>query len=225
MTFNGSWHKVRVDPAAKFMVLALVFYAVSTFEGSMMAIKSVNSLTHYTDWTVAHVHFGAIGWVAMITIGSLYAMAPRALDRPAMHSTPAMNLHFWLHTSGLLLYVMSMWAAGVIAGSDVARDERGWIADPRFPVGPDRHAALLPGALPGRSAGAQRHGGHGVEPVAHRRRRARRRDQAHPGSGARGDSGAGPRSVPGAAAGKGPDHGQLQTLGKAREERAACSAC
>ena len=79
MTFNGSWHKVRTDPAAKFMVMALVFYAASTFEGSMMAIKSVNSLTHYTDWTVAHVHSGAIGWVAMITIGSLYAMAPRAL--------------------------------------------------------------------------------------------------------------------------------------------------
>jgi cytochrome c oxidase cbb3-type subunit 1 len=82
----------------------------------MMAVRSVNSLTHYTDWTVAHVHAGAIGWVAMITIGSLYAMAPRALDRPAMHSTPAMNLHFWLHTSGLLLYVISMWAAGVTQG-------------------------------------------------------------------------------------------------------------
>ena len=98
LTFNGAWDKLRTDPAAKFMVLALVFYAASTFEGSMMAIKSVNSLTHFTDWTIAHVHSGAIGWVAMITIGSLYAMAPRALDRPAMHSVPAMNLHFWLHT-------------------------------------------------------------------------------------------------------------------------------
>jgi cytochrome c oxidase cbb3-type subunit 1 len=107
---------VRTDPAAKFMVMALVFYAASTFEGSMMAIKSVNSLTHYTDWTVAHVHSGAIGWVAMITIGSLYAMAPRALDQPAMHSQSAMNLHFWLHTSGLLLYVVAMWAAGVTQG-------------------------------------------------------------------------------------------------------------
>lgn len=116
MTFNGSWHKVRTDPAAKFMVMALVFYAASTFEGSMMAIRSVNSLTHYTDWTVAHVHSGAIGWVAMITIGSLYAMAPRALDRPAVHSQSAMNLHFWLHTSGLLLYVVAMWAAGVTQG-------------------------------------------------------------------------------------------------------------
>ena len=116
MTFNGSWHKVRVEPAAKFMVVALIFYAASTFEGSMMAIRAVNSLSHYTDWTVAHVHSGAIGWVAMITIGSLYAMAPRALGRPAVHSRRAMNLHFWLHTSGLLLYVISMWVAGVTQG-------------------------------------------------------------------------------------------------------------
>jgi cytochrome c oxidase cbb3-type subunit 1 len=116
MTFNGVWDKLRTDPAVKFMVLALVFYAASTFEGSMLAIKSVNSLSHYTDWTVAHVHSGSLGWVAMITIGSLYAMAPRALDRPAMHSHRAMNVHFWMHTAGLLLYVASMWTAGLIEG-------------------------------------------------------------------------------------------------------------
>ena len=116
LTFNGSWGKVRTDPAAKFMVLALVCYLGSTFEGSMMAIKSVNSLTHDTDWTIAHVHFGAIGWVAMIAIGSLYAMAPKALGQRAMHSHRAMDLHFWLHTAGLVLYCMSMWAAGVTAG-------------------------------------------------------------------------------------------------------------
>ena len=116
MTFNGSWHKLRSDPAAKFMVMALVFYAASTFEGSMMAIKTVNAFTHYTDWTVAHVHAGAIGWVAMITMGSLYAMAPRALGRPAMHSHAAMELHFWLHTAGLLLYIAAMWIAGAVEG-------------------------------------------------------------------------------------------------------------
>ena len=116
MTFNGSWDKLRTDPAAKFMIIALVFYAISTLEGSSMAVRSVNSLTHYTDWTVAHVHAGAIGWVAMITIGSLYAMAPRALDRPAVHSKSAMNLHFWLHVSGLLIYLLSMYAAGVTEG-------------------------------------------------------------------------------------------------------------
>ena len=117
LTFNGSWGRLKTDPAAKFMVMSLIFYAASTFEGSMLAIKSVNSLSHYTDWTVAHVHSGAIGWVAMITIGSLYAMAPRALDRPAMHSRRAMELHFWLHTGGVILYAVSMWAAGITEGS------------------------------------------------------------------------------------------------------------
>ena len=115
-TFNGSWQRVKNDPAAKFMVLALVFYAASTFEGSMMAIKTVNALSHDTDWTIAHVHSGSIGWVAMITIGSLYAMAPRVLGREAMHSHGAMEAHFWLHTTGVLLYVLSMWAAGVTEG-------------------------------------------------------------------------------------------------------------
>jgi cytochrome c oxidase cbb3-type subunit 1 len=116
MTFNGSWHKLKTDPAVKFMVMALVFYAAATFEGSMMAIKTVNSLSHYTDWTIAHVHSGSLGWVAMITIGSLYAMAPRALGRPAMHSHKAMELHFWLHMLGTLFYVGSMWTAGVTEG-------------------------------------------------------------------------------------------------------------
>ena len=116
LTFNGSWHRLKSDPAAKFMVISLVFYAASTFEGSMMAIKTVNALSHYTDWTVAHVHSGSIGWVAMITIGSLYAMAPRALGRPAMHSNAAMEWHFWLHTIGVLLYVLAMWIAGVTEG-------------------------------------------------------------------------------------------------------------
>jgi len=116
LTFNGSWHRLKTDPAAKFMVISLVFYAAATFEGSMMAIKTVNSLSHYTDWTIAHVHSGAIGWVAMITIGSLYAMAPRALGQEAMYSRGAMELHFWLHLTGLLLYVGSMWTAGVTEG-------------------------------------------------------------------------------------------------------------
>ena len=115
LTFNGSWHRLKTDPAAKFMVLSLVFYAAATFEGSMMALKSVNSLSHYTDWTVAHVHSGSLGWVAMITIGSLYAMAPRALGKP-MYSRTAMEVHFWLHVAGTLIYIGGMWAAGVMEG-------------------------------------------------------------------------------------------------------------
>jgi len=116
LTFNGSWWRLKDDPAAKFMVMSLVFYAAATLEGSMMAIKTVNSLSHYTDWTIAHVHSGALGWVAMITIGSLYAMAPSALGRPAMHSKRGMELHFWLHMMGTLLYICSMWAAGITEG-------------------------------------------------------------------------------------------------------------
>ncbi|GAB3789297.1 cytochrome-c oxidase, cbb3-type subunit I [Dyella agri] len=116
LTFNGSWQKVKSDPAVKFMVMALVFYAAATFEGSMMAIKTVNSLSHYTDWTIAHVHSGSLGWVAMITIGSLYAMAPRALGRPAMYSVRGMDVHFWLHMTGTLLYIGAMWTAGVTEG-------------------------------------------------------------------------------------------------------------
>jgi cytochrome c oxidase cbb3-type subunit 1 len=116
LTFNGSWWRLKTDPAAKFMVMSLVFYAASTFEGSMMAVKTVNSLSHYTDWTIAHVHSGSLGWVAMITIGSLYAMAPRALGQEKMYSHRGMELHFWLHMVGTLLYIGSMWAAGITEG-------------------------------------------------------------------------------------------------------------
>lgn len=116
MTFQGVWYKLKTDPAVKFMVLALVFYGASTFEGSMMAVKTVNSLSHYTDWTIAHVHSGSLGWVAMITIGSIYAMSPRLFGHRKMYSVSAMNVHFWLHTMGTLLYVLSMWVAGVTEG-------------------------------------------------------------------------------------------------------------
>lgn len=116
LTFNGVWHRVKEDPAAKFMVLSLIFYGASTMEGSVMAVKGINSLTHYTDWTVSHVHSGALGWVAMITIGSLYAMAPRILGTKEMHSKGLAEAHFWLHTIGTLLYVVAMWTSGLLAG-------------------------------------------------------------------------------------------------------------
>ncbi len=116
MTFNGVWHRVSKDPAAKFMFLSLVFYAAATLGGVVGADKTINSLTHYTDWTIAHVHNGTLGWVAMITIGSLYAMAPRALGKPAMHSHKAMDIHLWLHIAGTILYVVSMWIAGITSG-------------------------------------------------------------------------------------------------------------
>jgi cytochrome c oxidase cbb3-type subunit 1 len=116
MTYSGVWYKLKTDPISKFLVLSIVFYAAATLEGSMMAIKSVNALSHYTDWTIAHVHSGALGWVAMITIGSLYSMAPRVMGLEQMHSVRAINVHFWMHTTGTIMYVVAMWTAGVTEG-------------------------------------------------------------------------------------------------------------
>ena len=116
MTLSGAWHKLRDDPILKFLIVSLSFYGMSTFEGPMMSIKTVNALSHYTDWGIGHVHSGALGWVAMITIGSMYALIPRAFDKPAMHSIPAINLHFWLSTIGTVLYITAMWSAGLMQG-------------------------------------------------------------------------------------------------------------
>src|SRR5690554_3544867 len=116
MTVSGAWHKLRTDPILKFLVVALSFYGMSTFEGSMMAIRTVNALSHYTDWTVGHVHSGALGWVAMITFGSIYYMLPRLYGRKEMASMKQVELHFWLATLGVVLYIAAMWIAGVMQG-------------------------------------------------------------------------------------------------------------
>ena len=116
MTLSGVWHKLRTDPILKFLIVAISFYMIATFEGPMMSIKTVNSLSHYTDWTVGHVHAGALGWVAMISIGSIYALLPRLLGLREMYSTKWIDLHFWLHTIGVVLYIASMWIAGVMQG-------------------------------------------------------------------------------------------------------------
>ena len=116
LTLSGAWQKLRSDPIIRFLIVALSFYGMSTFEGPMMAIKTVNSLSHYTDWTIGHVHSGALGWVAMITIGSIYVLIPRLWDRKAMYSTQLINLHFWLATIGTVFYIASMWIAGVMQG-------------------------------------------------------------------------------------------------------------
>jgi cytochrome c oxidase cbb3-type subunit 1 len=116
MTLSGAWHKLRTDPILKFLIVAISFYMMSTFEGPMMSIKTVNALSHYTDWTIGHVHAGALGWVAMITLGSVYAMLPGLLGVNAMYSTRAIDLHFWMHTIGVVFYIASMWIAGVMQG-------------------------------------------------------------------------------------------------------------
>ena len=116
MTLSGAWHKLREDPILKFLIVSLSFYGMSTFEGPMMSIKTVNALSHYTDWTIGHVHSGALGWVAMISLGSIYMLIPRLTNKPQMHSIAAINLHFWLATIGTVLYIASMWIAGVMQG-------------------------------------------------------------------------------------------------------------
>jgi cytochrome c oxidase cbb3-type subunit I len=116
MTLSGAWHKLRTDPILKFLVVSLSFYGMSTFEGPMMSIRSVNALSHYTDWTIGHVHSGALGWVAMISVGSLYALIPRLYGKTQMHSVRAIDIHFWTTTIGIVLYVAAMWIAGLMQG-------------------------------------------------------------------------------------------------------------
>lgn len=116
MTLSGAWHKLRTDPVLRFLIVALSFYGMATFEGPMMSIKTVNSLSHYTDWGIAHVHSGALGWVGFITMGSLYYLIPRLYGRTGMYSMRAVELHFWISTVGVVLYIAAMWIAGVMQG-------------------------------------------------------------------------------------------------------------
>ncbi|MBS0304517.1 MAG: cytochrome-c oxidase, cbb3-type subunit I [Proteobacteria bacterium] len=116
MTLSGAWYKLRDDPILKFLIVSLSFYGMSTFEGPMMSIKTVNALSHYTDWTIGHVHSGALGWVGLITMGSLYHLIPRLYGKKSMHSVKAIELHFWIATIGIVLYIAAMWIAGVMQG-------------------------------------------------------------------------------------------------------------
>jgi cytochrome c oxidase cbb3-type subunit 1 len=116
MTLTGAWHKLRTDPILKFMIVSLSFYGMSTFEGPMMSIKTVNALSHYTDWTIGHVHSGALGWVAMMTIGTLYCLIPRLYNKEGMYSTKLIDVHFWTSTIGVVLYAVSMWISGITQG-------------------------------------------------------------------------------------------------------------
>ncbi|UCH49219.1 MAG: cytochrome-c oxidase, cbb3-type subunit I [Betaproteobacteria bacterium] len=116
MTLSGAWYKLRTDPILKFLIVSLSFYGMSTFEGPMMSIKTVNSLSHYTDWTIGHVHSGALGWVAFISIGALYYLIPRLFGKTEMYSVRLITAHFWIATLGVVLYIAAMWIAGVMQG-------------------------------------------------------------------------------------------------------------
>ena len=116
MTLSGAWHKLRDDPVLRFLIVSLSFYGMSTFEGPMMSIKTVNALSHYSDWTIGHVHSGALGWVGFISMGALYHLIPRMYGRVEMYSRRAIELHFWIATLGIVLYIAAMWIAGVMQG-------------------------------------------------------------------------------------------------------------
>jgi cytochrome c oxidase cbb3-type subunit 1 len=115
MTVSGRWDKVKNDTILKFMITAMFFYALSTFEGSMMAIKTVNRLSHYTDWTIGHVHSGALGWVGFITIGSLYHLVSN-LWKKKIYSKALVDAHYWLALTGVIIYMVAMWISGVSQG-------------------------------------------------------------------------------------------------------------
>ncbi len=115
MTLSGAWQKLRTDPILKFLIVSVSFYGMSTFEGPMMSIKTVNALSHYTDWTIGHVHSGALGWVGMVSIGAMYFLIPRLFDRK-LYSTRLVEAHFWIATIGIVLYIAAMWISGVMQG-------------------------------------------------------------------------------------------------------------
>ena len=115
MTLSGAWNKLRTDPVLRLMIVSLSFYGMSTFEGPMMSIKTVNALSHYTDWTIGHVHSGALGWVAFISLGCMYYLIPRLYGR-VIYSVKLIEVHFWVSTIGVVLYIVSMWVAGIMQG-------------------------------------------------------------------------------------------------------------
>ncbi|MEO6609481.1 MAG: cytochrome-c oxidase, cbb3-type subunit I [Aestuariivirga sp.] len=116
MTLSGAWDKLRTDPVLRMFVMSLAFYGMSTFEGPMMSIKSVNSLSHYTDWTIGHVHSGALGWVGMVSFGALYFLTPKLWNRERLYSLRLVNWHFWLATLGIVVYASVMWVSGIMQG-------------------------------------------------------------------------------------------------------------
>ncbi|WP_374571090.1 cytochrome-c oxidase, cbb3-type subunit I [Phenylobacterium sp.] len=116
MTLSGAWDKLRTDPVIRMMVVSIAFYGMSTFEGPLMSIRAVNSLSHYTDWTIGHVHSGALGWVGFISFGAMYCMVPWLWKKDRLYSTKLVEWHFWIATTGILLYICAMWVSGIMEG-------------------------------------------------------------------------------------------------------------
>ncbi|GGH28842.1 cytochrome c oxidase subunit 1 [Alsobacter metallidurans] len=116
MTLQGAWDKLRTDPVLRMMVVSVAFYGMSTFEGPLMSIKAVNSLSHYTDWTIGHVHSGALGWVGYVSFGAIYCLVPWVFNRSRLYSLKLVNWHFWVSTIGIVLYISAMWVSGILQG-------------------------------------------------------------------------------------------------------------
>jgi len=116
MTLSGAWDKLRTDPVLRMLVVSVAFYGMSTFEGPMMSIKAVNSLSHYTDWTIGHVHSGALGWVGFVSFGAIYCLVPWLWNKKGLWSDKLVNWHFWVATLGIVLYISAMWVAGIMQG-------------------------------------------------------------------------------------------------------------
>jgi cytochrome c oxidase cbb3-type subunit I len=116
MTLSGAWDKLRTDPVLRMMVVSVAFYGMSTFEGPLMSIKAVNSLSHYTDWTIGHVHSGALGWVGYISFGAIYCLVPWLWNKKGLYSLKLVNWHFWISTIGIVLYISAMWVSGILQG-------------------------------------------------------------------------------------------------------------
>jgi len=116
MTLSGAWDKLRTDPVLRLMVTSIAFYGMSTFEGPLMSIRAVNALSHYTDWTIGHVHSGTLGWNALISFGAIYYMVPVLWNRERLYSLRLVSVHFWLSTVGILLYICAMWVSGIMQG-------------------------------------------------------------------------------------------------------------
>ncbi|MGQ0678034.1 MAG: cytochrome-c oxidase, cbb3-type subunit I [Rhodospirillales bacterium] len=116
MTLSGAWDKLRTDPVLRFLVASVGFYGMSTFEGPVMSIRAVNSLSHYTDWTIGHVHSGAFGWVAFVSFGALYHLVPVLWKRERLYSLRLVGVHFWIATLGIVLYITAMWVSGIMQG-------------------------------------------------------------------------------------------------------------
>ena len=116
MTLSGAWDKLRTDPVLRMLVVSVAFYGMATFEGPVMSIKTVNALSHYTNWTIGHVHSGALGWVGYVSFGALYCLVPWLWKKKQLYSNALVEWHFWISTLGIVLYITSMWVAGIMQG-------------------------------------------------------------------------------------------------------------